>query len=69
MDFAKKNYEHVVYLNFLKIRNIYLFFGSLEIDYITMLLSDLTGREVIFEEEKTIQILDGLQDCPNARTY
>lgn len=69
MDFAKKNYEHVVYLNFFENpQYASVFSGSLEIDYITMLLSALMGREAIFKEEKTILILDEIQDCPDART-
>lgn len=69
MDFAKKNYEHVVYLNFFEnSQYASVFSGSLEIDYITMLLSALMGREAIFKEEKTILILDEIQDCPDART-
>ena len=69
LDFAKKNYEHVVYLNFF-VNSQYasVFSGSLEVDNITMLLSALMGKDAIFEAGKTILILDEIQDCPDART-
>ena len=69
LDFAKKNYEHVVYLNlFVNPQYASVFSGSLEVDHITMLLSALMGREAIFEPGKTILVLDEIQDCPDART-
>lgn len=69
LDFAKKNYEHVVYLNFfVNPQYASVFFGSLEVDNITMLLSALMGKDAIFEAGKTILILDEIQDCPDART-
>lgn len=69
LEFAKKNYEHVVYLNFFaNAQYASVFSGSLEVDTITMLLSALMGREAIFEAGKTILILDEIQECPDART-
>lgn len=69
LDFAKKNYEHVVYLNFFENpQYASVFSGSMEVDHITMLLSALMGKDAIFEEGKTILVLDEIQDCPDART-
>ena len=59
VDFAKKNYEHVVYLNFFENpQYASVFSGSLEVDHITMMLSALMGRDAIFEPGKTILVLD-----------
>ena len=45
LDFAKKNYKHVVYLNFFENPDYAsVFAGSLEIDNIVMLLSALLGN-------------------------
>ena len=69
LEFAKKNYEHVVYLNFYaNPQYASVFSGSLEVDHITMLLSALMGRDAIFEPGNTILVLDEIQDCPDART-
>lgn len=69
VDFAKKNYDHVVYLNFFENpQYASVFSGSLEVDHITMMLSALMGRGAIFEPGKTILVLDEIQDCPDART-
>ena len=69
LDFAKKNYKHVVYLNFFENPDYCsVFEGSLEIDNITMLLSALLGSEAVFEPGNTILVLDELQECPDART-
>lgn len=69
LDFAKKNYKHVVYLNFFENPDYCsVFEGSLEIDNITMLLSALLGSEAIFEPGNTILVLDEIQECPDART-
>ena len=58
LDFAKKNYKHVVYLNFFENPDYCsVFEGSLEIDNITMLLSALLGSEAVFEPGKTILVL------------
>ena len=69
LDFAKKNYKHVVYLNFFENPDYCsVFEGSLEIDNITMLLSALLGNEAVFEPGNTILVLDEIQECPDART-
>ena len=69
LDFARKNYEHVVYLNFFENPTFTsVFSDSLEVDHITMMLSALMGREAIFEPGKTILVLDEIQECPDART-
>lgn len=69
LDFARKNYEHVVYLNFFENPDYAsVFSGSLEIDNIIMLLSALLGKEAVFEAGKTVIVLDEIQDCPEART-
>lgn len=69
LDFAKKNYKHVIYLNFFENPDYCsVFEGSLEIDTITMLLSALLGSEAVFEPGNTILVLDEIQECPDART-
>lgn len=69
LDFAKKNYEHIVYLNFFENPDYAsVFFGSLEVDTIVMMLSALLGREAVFESGNTVLILDEIQECPEART-
>lgn len=68
LDFAKKNYRHVVYLNFFEDPNYAsVFSGSLEIDNIIMLLSALLPGAV-FKPGETVLVLDEIQDCPEART-
>lgn len=69
LDFAKKNYKHVVYLNFFENPDYAsVFSGSLEVDTIVMMLSALLGSEAVFESGSTVLILDEIQDCPEART-
>lgn len=69
LDFAKKNYEHVVYLNFFeKPDYASAFAGSLEIDHIIMMLSALLGKSAVFQPGKTVLVLDEIQECPDART-
>ncbi len=69
LDFAKKNYKHVVYLNFFENPDYAsVFAGSLEIDYLIMMLSALLGDKAVFEAGETVLILDEIQDCPEART-
>ena len=69
LKFAKKNYKHVVYLNFFE-NPAYatVFSGSLEIDNIILMLSALLGKSAVFEEGETVLILDEIQECPEART-
>ena len=69
IDFAKKNYKNVVYLNFFENPDyISVFTGSLEVNNIIMMLSALLGSEAVFEENETVLILDEIQECPEART-
>ncbi len=69
LDFAKKNYKNVVYLNFFENPDYAsVFDGSLEIDNIIIMLSALLGSEAVFEPNHTVLILDEIQDCPEART-
>lgn len=68
-DFAKNNYEHVVYINFFENPSYSSAFNdSLDIDTITMYLSALMGANATFVPGKTCIILDEIQECPNART-
>ena len=69
LDFAKKNYKYVVYLNFFERPDFAsVFKGSLEIDEIVMLLSALLGKKAVFEQGNTVIILDEIQECAEART-
>ena len=69
LDFAHRNYEHTVYLNFFENPEYAsIFSGSLEIDHITMMISALLGADAVFEEGNTVLILDEIQECPEART-
>ncbi len=69
LDFAKKNYKHVVYLNFYENPDYAsIFSGSLKIDDIVMMITALLGKSAVFEPGKTVLILDEIQDCPEART-
>ena len=69
LDFAKKNYKNVVYLNFYENPDYAsVFAGSLEVNNIIMLLSALLGNDAIFEAGETVLVLDEIQDCPEART-
>ncbi len=69
LNFAQKNYKHVVYLNFFENPDYAsVFKGALDVDTIVMLLSALLGNEAVFEAGETVLILDEIQDCPEART-
>lgn len=69
LDFARKNYKHVVYLNFFENPDYAsVFAGSLEVDNLVMMLSALLGGEAVFEAGETVLVLDEIQDCPEART-
>ena len=69
LDFAKKNYKHVVYLNFFENPDYAsVFAGSLEVDNIVMMLSALMGSGAVFVPGETVLVLDEIQDCPEART-
>lgn len=68
LEFARKNYQSVVYLNFFKNPEYaQIFEGSLDIDTITMQMgATIPGTR--FLPHKTVIILDEIQDAPNART-
>ena len=67
-EFAKKNYKHEVYLNFLQDSSYAsIFSGSLEVDHLVMMMSALIP-DAVFEAGTTVIILDEIQDCPDART-
>ena len=69
MEFARQNYEHVVYLNFFQNASYAsAFSGSLEVDNLIMMLSALLGPSAVFVPGKTVIVLDEIQDCPEART-
>ena len=69
LDFAGKNYKHIVYLNFFENPDYAsVFSGSLEIDNIIMLLTALLGGKAVFEPRETVLIFDEIQECPEART-
>jgi hypothetical protein len=69
LNFAHRNYEHVVYLNFFENPDYNsIFAGSLEVDSLIMMISALLGPDVAFVPGKTVIILDEIQECPEART-
>lgn len=69
IDFAQKNYSHVVYVNFFE-NPSYLsaFDNSMRIDDIVMYLTALLGNGATFVPNETCLILDEIQECPKART-
>lgn len=69
LEFARQNYEHVVYLDFFRnAEYASIFSGSLEVDQLTLMMSALLGPEAVFEPGKTVIVLDEIQECPEART-
>lgn len=69
LDFAKKQYKHVVYLNFFENPQYKTVFdGPLQVEYLTMMISALLGKEAEFVPYQTVLILDEIQECPLART-
>lgn len=68
MAFAKKNYKHVIYLNFFENASYRdIFKDNLQVDMLTMLMSAQI-RDAVFVPGKTVIILDEIQECPEART-
>lgn len=66
--FAAQNYEHVVYLNFYENPGYSAIFkDSLDVDFLTMMITAQI-QDAVFEEGKTVIILDEIQECPEART-
>lgn len=68
LNFAKENYKNVIYINFF-LNSTYasIFDDSLEVDYLTMMISS-TITDATFVPNETILVLDEIQECPNART-
>ena len=68
LEFAHKNYEHVIYLNFHENDAYKAFFdGALDADTITTNIS-FKLFDSQFVAGKTCLILDEIQDCPRARS-
>lgn len=67
LDFAKRNYTHVVYLDFHEHKEYKAFFaGALDVDTLTFNISvGIKGAR--FVPHETCIVLDEIQDCPNAR--
>jgi predicted AAA+ superfamily ATPase len=69
MDFAKKKYKNIIYLNFYENPSYAsAFSGSLDVENIVMMLSALFSKEIFFEAGNTVFIFDEIQECPEART-
>ena len=68
LAFARQNYRHVCYLNFVEDSHVsQSFASSLRVDDIVMYLSALPGAKPLVPHETCI-ILDEIQECPQART-
>ena len=67
-EFARQNYEHVIYLNFLDKKSYKAFFnGDLDVETITTNIAlGISGTQ--FVPGKTCLIFDEIQDCPYARS-
>lgn len=67
LDFAKKHYDHIVYMDFHEHREYKAFFsGSLDVDTLVLNISSgMPGAK--FVPGKTCLIFDEIQDCPRAR--
>ena len=67
LDFAKKNYKNVVYIDFHEQPDLCaLFDGSLQTDYLIVAISAAIPS-ARFEPGKTCIVFDEIQDCPKAR--
>ena len=67
-EFARKNYAHVVYVNFVQTPKAAMAFdNSLEVDDIVMQLSTVV-RDAEFVPGQTCIIFDEIQESPQART-
>lgn len=68
LEFAKTNYQHVLYINFLEDKQAkQIFVESLKAEHIISGLSALYGSEVPLIPHKTCIIFDEIQQCPDAR--
>lgn len=69
LDFAKRNYSNVIYLNFFQNPDYKaIFSGSLDVDNLTIMISAFLGNAASFIPHETVIILDEIQECPEART-
>ena len=68
LDFAHRNYRHVIYLDFHEHKEYKAFFaGALDVDTLTLTISaGIRGAK--FEPGNTCLVLDEIQDSPNARS-
>ena len=67
-EFAQNHYKHIVYLDFHENKELRtIFTGSLEVDFLTMLISAAI-KDAIFVANETCIIFDEIQECPQART-
>ena len=68
VDFVRRNYQHVVYMDFHEHKEYKNFFiGSLDVDTLTLAIS--AGiRDAKFVAGKTCLVMDEIQECPNARS-
>ena len=65
LDFARKNYAHVVYLDFHEHREYKTFFaGALDVDTLTLNIS-VGIPDARFVPNQTCLVLDEIQDCCN----
>ena len=68
LEFAKANYRHVLYINFLEDKRAkQVFAESLKAEHIISGLSALYGSEVPLIPRETCIIFDEIQQCPDAR--
>ena len=68
LEFAKANYENVLYVNFLEDKQVgRIFAESLNAQHIITSLSALYGTTVSLVPHKTCIIFDEIQQCPDAR--
>lgn len=68
LEFARANYKHVLYINFLEDKQARLVFAeSLNAQNIISALSALYGSRVSLVPHETCIIFDEIQQCPDAR--
>ena len=68
LEFARKHYKNVVYLDFHEHKEYKSFFaGALDVDTIVLNMS-MGLKGVKFIERNTCLVFDEIQDCPNARS-
>ena len=67
VDFANRNYQNVVYIDFHEHKEYKSFFaGALDVDTLTLTISaGIRGAQFVAGE--TCLVFDEIQDCPNAR--